>query len=118
VQFSELVATLIQFGGKVLLGSVIIAIGLWIANTVGDAIKKTSESGDVIAGIVRIVILGLSLAMGLGAMGIANDIVNMAFGLTVGAAAVAFALSFGIGGREAAGKQMEYWFSQLRKEKK
>ena len=52
--------------------------------------------------------------MGLRAMGIADDIVNMAFGLILGAVAVAFAVSFGLGGREAAGKQMEYWLSNLR----
>jgi hypothetical protein len=38
-----------------------------------------------------------------------------AFGLTFGAVAVAVALSFGLGGREAAGRQMEYWLSRLRK---
>ena len=52
------------------------------------------------ADLVRVVILGLVIAMGLRAMGLANDIVNMAFGLTLGAAAIAFALSFGIGGRD------------------
>jgi len=31
------------------------------------------------------------------------------------AIAVAFALSFGLGGREAAGRQMEHWLSKLRK---
>jgi len=40
--------------------------------------------------------------------------VNLAFGLVLGAVAVAFALSFGLGGREAAGKQMEHWLSGLR----
>jgi hypothetical protein len=53
--------------------------------------------------------------MGLRAMGIADDIVNLAFMLTFGAVAVAGALSFGLGGREAAGRQMEYWLSKLRK---
>jgi hypothetical protein len=48
-------------------------------------------------------------------MGIANDIVNLAFGLTLGAVAIAIALSFGLGGREAAGKQMEYWLAKWRK---
>lgn len=115
-QFSELVAMFIQFGSQVLLGSVIIAVGLWIANVVSDAIAKTS-GGAGVAGLVKIIILGLVLAMGLRAMGIANDIVNMAFGLTVGSAAIAFALAFGIGGREAAGKQMEYWLSQFRDKK-
>ena len=52
--------------------------------------------------------------MGLRAMGLADDIVNLAFGLTLGAIAVAFALSFGLGGREAAGEHMQHWLSQFR----
>lgn len=46
--------------------------------------------------------------MGLRARDIAEDIVNLAFGLTLGAVAIAFALSFGLGGREAVGRQMEH----------
>ncbi len=114
-QLSYLVAMFIQFGGQVLLGSMIIAVGLWIANLAGDALNKADKDGHTpIATLVRVVILGLVLAMGLRSMGLANDIVNMAFGITLGAAAVAFALSFGLGGREAAGKQMEIWLEDLR----
>ena len=40
--------------------------------------------------------------MGLRAMGIADSIVNLAFGLTLGSVAVAFALAFGLGGRQPA----------------
>ena len=36
--------------------------------------------------------------------------------LTLGSVAVAVALSFGLGGREAAGRQMEHWLSRLRGE--
>ena len=50
-------------------------------------------------------------------MGIADDIVNLAFALTLGAIAVAFALSFGLGGREAAGEQMSYWLRNMREGK-
>jgi hypothetical protein len=40
--------------------------------------------------------------MGLKAMGIADSIVNLAFGLTLGSVAFAFALAFGLGGRQPA----------------
>jgi len=40
-------------------------------------------------------------------MGLANDIVNLAFGLILGSAAVACALAFGLGGRDAAAKLLE-----------
>ena len=72
------------------------------------------RSGGRRTAVARGAILGLVLAMGLRAMGIADDIVNLAFGLTLGAVAVALALSFGLGGREAAGRQMEYWLARLR----
>lgn len=115
-QVAELVTSLIAFGGQVLLGSLILAVGFWLANLAHAGILRVSgASAAAVAGILRVAILGLVLAMGLRAMGIADDIVNMAFALILGAVAVAFAVSFGLGGREAAGKQMEYWLSELRK---
>jgi hypothetical protein len=114
-QVSDLVATFIEFGGQVLLGAVIIAVGLWIGNLAHAAIRGfDTANAAFFAGLARYAILGLVLAMGLRAMGIADDIVNMAFTLTLGAVAVAIALSFGLGGREAAGKQMEHWLGRLR----
>ena len=49
-------------------------------------------------------------------MGIADDIVNLAFGLTLGAVAVALALAFGLGGREAAGRLASRWVDHLCRE--
>ena len=118
-QVSDLVTMFIEFGGQVLLGSAIIAIGFWLANLAHGTIVRVHGSNSAgVANIARFAILGLVLAMGLRAMGLADDIVNLAFGLTLGAIAVAIALSFGLGGREAAGKQMEHWLSGLRGEHK
>jgi hypothetical protein len=115
-QVSGLVGTLIEFAGQVLLGTIILAAGFWLANLAHAGVVRISgKSAAPLAGILRVAIMGLVLAMGLRAMGIADDIVNMAFALVLGAVAIAFALSFGLGGREAAGKQMEYWLSSLRK---
>ena len=50
----------------------------------------------------RIAIIVLTTAMALRQMGLADDIVNLAFGLTLGALAIAFALALGLGGREIA----------------
>jgi hypothetical protein len=117
-QVSELVAMFIEFGGQVLLGSIIIGVGFWLSNFASQAIQRVEGSNaGVLAGIARFAILGLVLAMGLRAMGLADDIVNLAFGLTLGAIAVAVALSFGLGGREAAGKQMDHWLGRMRGER-
>lgn len=115
-QVRDVVTMFIEFGGDVLLGGVILIVGFWLANVAYLAIVRASGEGTTgLAQIARVAILGLVIAMGLRAMGIADDIVNLGFLLTFGAVAVAVALSFGLGGREAAGRQMEYWLSKLRK---
>jgi hypothetical protein len=117
-QVRDVVTMFITFGGDVLLGGVILVIGFWLANVAHGAIDKASGAhSSGLAKVARFAILGVVIAMGLRAMGIADDIVNLAFGLTLGAIAVAVALSFGLGGREAAGRQMEHWLASWRKEK-
>jgi hypothetical protein len=116
-QVRDVVTAFIAFGGDVLLGAVVLVIGFWLANFAYEQMRRASgERGETLARIARFAIVALVLAMGLRAMGIADDIVNLAFGLTLGAVAVAFALSFGLGGREAAGRQMEHWLSRLRRD--
>ena len=115
-QVSDIVSSFIRFGGDILLGSAILVIGFWLANVAYEAIDRASGAGSKgLARVGRYAILALVIAMGLRAMGIADDIVNLAFGLTLGAVAVAVALSFGLGGREAAGKLMDHWLSRFRR---
>ena len=49
------------------------------------------------------------LWFGLTFMGLADQIVMMAFGLILGSAAVACAIAFGLGGRDAAARVLERW---------
>ena len=98
-----------DFGAGILVGSVILLIGTYLGNL---AHAKLSASGSAgIADIARIAILGLVLAMGLKAMGLADSIVYIAFGFTIGGVAIAFALAFGLGGRDAAKKIADKWAS-------
>src|SRR5690606_23418165 len=62
-------------------------------------------SGTVSA-IVRWAIIILFAAMGLQSMGVADSIIQMAFGALVIGAAAAAVLAFGLGGREAAARQL------------
>jgi hypothetical protein len=62
--------------------------------------------------------MGLVVAMGLRAMGIADSIVNLAFGLTLGAVAVAFALAFGLGGRQPAERVLTDLIDKAKREGK
>ena len=98
---SDIMARVLEFGGGILVGGVILVIGNFLSTLAHNSIAKSSPG---LADIARFAILGLVLAMGLKAMGLADNIVNMAFGFTLGAVAVAAALAFGFGGRDAAKK--------------
>lgn len=110
---STIFAKVLEFGGGILVGSVILIIGYLLSTL---AYNKLQEYGSAsLANIARIAILGLVLAMGLRAMGLADNIVNMAFGFTLGAVAVAIALAFGLGGRDAAAKIADRWADKISK---
>jgi hypothetical protein len=47
-------------------------------------------------------------------MGLANEIVILAFAMLTGAIALAAALAFGLGGREVAARELENYIAQLR----
>lgn len=100
--------------GRILLGLAIFALGLVVANVAARAILSSNiTQSRLLALVARIAILVLATAMALRQMGLANEIVNLAFGLLFGAFAVAFALAFGLGGREPAQKEVERFFHAL-----
>ncbi len=105
--------------GSILMGVFIIAIGVFVANFVAGFIASTNiRNKKVIATVARIAVLVFVGAMGLRQMGIANEIINMAFGFTLGAIAVALAIAFGFGGRDIAAKKLEEFEKCLKEEKK
>lgn len=114
IQVALVVNGLMVFLGQVALGLVILAAGALIAKGVHGALIAC-QCGEGLASLARIAIVGLVFAMGLKAMGIADRIVELAFGLTLGSVAVAVALSFGLGGREAAGRHLDYMLAKFRK---
>lgn len=94
--------------GNILLGVIVITIGILIANYVAKIIKNTSLTNkNQIANIAKTAIIVFVGAMGLRQMGIANEIINLAFGFTIGALAVAFAIAFGIGGKDLAKEKLQ-----------
>ncbi|WP_071709457.1 mechanosensitive ion channel [Acinetobacter baumannii] len=116
-QISGLIAMFIHFVANILLGAVILVIGFWLANVVANVVQRGEyNSSRWLGSLVRVLIIGLVLALGLRAMGIADSIVNLAFGLTLGAVAVAFALAFGLGGRQPAERLLSDLLDKAKKE--
>jgi hypothetical protein len=113
---SELISQITILGGHILFGLVILGLGLYFANIASDTLKESKISNaSTIAIITRIAIIVLAAAMALRHMGLANDIINMAFGLLLGTIAVAAAIAFGIGGRDIAAKKLSEWNESMSK---
>jgi hypothetical protein len=100
----------IRFAGRVFMGTLVFGLGLFLAQLVARALGSSDlPNARRLALIARVVILMLSGAMALRQTGLANEIVNLAFGLTLGAVAVAAAIAFGLGGRDQAARMLNEW---------
>lgn len=111
---AETVESILALAGRVIVGGLIITAGVLIAQVLSRAIDKGTQGRDGFASdIVKWATIALATAMGLSFMGIADDIVTLAFGLILGSAAVAAAIAFGLGGREAAGRVANRWAEQM-----
>ncbi|MBC6452057.1 MAG: mechanosensitive ion channel [Hormoscilla sp. SP5CHS1] len=113
-----ILGTILQIAAQVLVGVVVFAIGLAGANFVKNLIISSGTSQRTFLGqAAYIAIIILVGAMALQRMGIAPDIVNLAFGLLLGAIAVAIALAFGLGARDIAGEQLNEWLAAFKGDK-
>jgi hypothetical protein len=109
-EVAVLMTSLLALAGRILLGLIIFLVGLYLSRLAADAIRSSGvDQPNLLATAAQAAILVLTGAMALRQMGVANEIINLAFGLLLGAIAVAAALAFGLGGREVAGQQLQRW---------
>lgn len=105
---------LLYLFGKIAFGLLILAIGNFVANLVATYYNKGENANKFAGTILKGAVIVIFLTMGLYSMGIAESIVELAFSLGMGAIAIAFALAFGLGGREAAGEEMKNFFKRMK----
>lgn len=96
----------IQYLPFLLSALLILGVGLFLANLVGNWIKNNTNS-PLSAILIKSVIIAFAIFMTLDQLHFATSIVNKAFLLILGGLMVAFAVSFGLGGREFAKNTLE-----------
>ncbi|HET8564572.1 MAG TPA: mechanosensitive ion channel [Candidatus Binatia bacterium] len=115
VLLADLMMRFTVFVGEVVLGLIIFGIGLYLANLASSTVRASgANQAALLALAARVSIIVLAGAMALRQMGLAEDIVNMAFGLLLGSVAVAIALAFGLGAREIAGREVAEWVQSIK----
>lgn len=108
---------IISYIPLILSGVLIIGVGIFGGYFVEGLIKKYANS-PFSAMIAKYVIIVFAIFMTLEQIKFASTIVNIAFLLILGGLSVAFALSFGLGGREFAKRQLEKIEAKVEKEDK
>ncbi|HJS80431.1 MAG TPA: mechanosensitive ion channel [Vitreimonas sp.] len=107
---SRMLTSIVGGAGNLLLGAVIIALGVLVANILASAASRPGNpASEILSTLVRWGVIALATAMGLLQMNVGEQIIILTFGLILGAVAVAVAIAFGIGGRDAAKRLLDRW---------
>ena len=103
---------IVAFIPNVIVAVLIVVFGMLVGEFVKDLIAASMGSvggGMVMSKVAKVAIVTVAIFMALDQLQIAHNIVTMAFTLTIGAAALAAGLAFGLGNRELAGELMRRW---------
>ncbi|MDQ3881455.1 MAG: mechanosensitive ion channel [Chloroflexota bacterium] len=116
-QLTQIINSILLFLPNVVVALAIVVVGALIARFVGGIVRgATSEMGfgnpELMANIARYAIIVFAVIAAVNQLGIAPTVVNTLFIATVGAVAAAFALAFGLGGRDVAAQLTQSWYSK------
>lgn len=105
-ELTRILDQVLELGGRVIFGSVVILVGFLISNMLSRLISGSGET-TMAASVVKWAAVVLFTFMGLEFMGVGDEIVRYAFAALVVGGAVAGALAFGLGGRDWAARKLE-----------
>ena len=112
---ADLITQFLGAAGGLVAGVVIFGLGLYFARIAERVIRGAGGSqAHLLAPVARVTIIVFTGALALRQTGIAEDIVNLAFGILLGTVAVAAALAFGLGARDIAAREVEGWLKSAR----
>jgi hypothetical protein len=114
---SQVLQQILLWLPNLIVALVVLVIAGLAANALAGLVRgATGESGlgnpDLLATIARVAVWSFAIVIAVNQIGIATTIVNTLFMATVGAVAVAFALAFGLGGRETAAEIVRGWYER------
>ena len=115
------VADLLQrielFTPRIVVAGLILVLGAYFARFVGESVEAYCSSArisdaDIIGKIFRYIVLIFVLMIALSHMQVGGDFIQRVFLIILAGVVLAFALAFGLGGREWAAAMLERWWPQ------
>ena len=106
---------LVLFGPKLLIAMLVVIFGSYCARFIGNAvlnfcIQAQVPDGDMLARIARYIIMTFVIMIALSQMEVGGMIVQHTFLIILGGLMLAFALAFGLGGKDWAAALLERWW--------
>ncbi|HEY8469579.1 MAG TPA: mechanosensitive ion channel [Longimicrobiales bacterium] len=119
VVVSTLFSELLAYIPNVIAAVIILILGIVLGEFVKDLVLASAGAlpgGRTLARAAKAAVIVLAVFMGLEQLGIAQDIVLVAFIAVVGAAALAAGIAFGLGGRDVAAEITRQWYERTRQQ--
>lgn len=115
VALTAIMNVFIAFFWRVVLAIVIFAIGLYFANLAYQAVMKAGiNQANFIGRMAQFAIIIFAGAIALREIGVANEIINLAFGILLAAIGLAVALAFGLGTQKIAERELDGFLTKMR----
>ncbi|MGH1467432.1 MAG: mechanosensitive ion channel [Bdellovibrionales bacterium] len=114
---SEILNTLIYRFIDIMVGILVFGIGLYVAKNVSSWVEHATQAqyAKFLGLVSKVVIIVISGAMALQQVGIADEIVTIAFALAMGSIALGVAIAIGLGSKDVAGEVAKDFVAKLRK---
>lgn len=114
---SQVLNQILGFLPNLLVALLILGAFAWLAGVTRSLVTGATESAGVqnsgaLATLAYATVLGFGIVAAASQIGVAATLINILFTGVVAAVALAFALAFGIGGREEAAKVLRDWRGQ------
>jgi len=116
--FTTIVAAVVSYLPMVIKAAIIAFVAFVGAAMLEAFLVKTNPKATAIAIVAKVAVYTVAGFMILSQLGIATEIVNTAFVLTLAAIAVSFALAFGLGGKDFAKKTLDRVDEKIEQSKK
>ena len=114
---SDLLNSIFLYIPNVVAAIIVLVLGLLVGNLLAAVVKTAASNAGLKAadGMGKLALYALvifSIAIALDQLGVGEEIVGAAFVITFGAVALALALAFGLGGRDAAAEYLKRWLEE------
>ena len=116
VVIADLIAQLAVILGRVIVSVIIFGLGLYLAGLAKEVIQASgTPQADLLGKLAKVAILILAASIALQQVGVADEIIIIAFGVILGSIALTGVIAFGLGGRDLAAKELSEWVEKMKR---